>query len=666
MRSFFYEGEQLKPIGRVLWEVETRARNAGLAEARSNLHHDILRRAQAALEKGKARRESVHTEADLKNYQSYVRNTLIDSVGGLPDLTTPLNARTVRTQEVHGFILENVIFESRPHTYVTANLYRPVHQDGPAPGIFIPLGHTDEGKGFDEYQRVAQMLVKVGFVVLTMDPIGQGERFEHFETCIDYEPIQGCSGEHDLLDWKCKLTGQSLARYFIADGMRGIEYLKNRPEVTVVAVTGHSGGGTQTSLLMTAASHMLAAAAPCSYTTDKQAMYEYGKDPDNEMVWPGVVDKGIDYADIMAGMCPKPVMVLCNNYDFFPWEGTDRTFDQITELWKSVGAGAMPELCRVITGHSYSLGLAEAVTHFFAKHLMGHDVEIKDFEYHRLSPEVLNCTPEGQIVKAFPDLVTTQDYLTRAAKDLAAARAANPNARKDAKEWLADQIAAHRTPCPAHVRVDDEGVIGHYIYRHLVWRPQEGYFNNGVLLRDMRHGEDPLPTVIACWENGTRAIELHSTWIHRQCAAGRQVLVVDLAGVGSVEPNSVSNANMYIGWCTHYILQCDLIDLDDCYARTRTYQLMQAPKAIAELPQEFADDFTFYGENEFARYAKVAAFLTGRPVIDCQNYQQYGEIVTEKYPDQTHTHDWQWPGILKYLDMDELDSYLLSDNLLRK
>lgn len=666
MRSFFYEGQELKPIGRVLWEVEARAKNAGYAEARSNLHNDILHRAMPAIEKGNARREAVRTEADLHNYQSYVRNTLIDSIGGLPAMDTPLNARTVRTQEVHGFILENVIFESRPHTYVTANLYRPIRQDAPAPGVFIPLGHTDEGKGFDEYQRVAQMLVKAGFVVLTMDPIGEGERFEHFETCIDYEPIQGCSGEHDLLDWKCKLTGQSLARYFIHDCMRGIEYLKNRPEVTVVAVTGHSGGGTQTSVLMTAAAHMLAAAAPCSYTTDKQAMYECGKDPDNEMLWPGVVAKGIDYADIMAGMCPKPVMVLCNNYDFFPWEGTDRTFDRITTLWKNVGAETLPELTRVQTGHAYALGLAEAVTHFFAKNLMGHDVEIKDFDYHRLSPEVLNCTPDGQIVKAFPDLVTTQDLLTQTAADLQAARKANPNAREDAREWLKDQVEAHHTPCDAHVRVDDEGVIGHYIYRHLMWRPQEGYFNNGVLLRDMRHGEKPLPTVIACWENGTSAIERHSTWIHRQCAAGKQVLIVDLAGVGSVEPNPLSNSNMYIGWCTHYILQCDLIDLDDCYARLRTYQLMQAKKAIAELPQEYVDDFTFYGDDEFARYAKVAAWLTGSRVIDCQNYQQYGEIVTEKYPDQTHTHDWQWPGILKYIDMDELDLYLESENLLIK
>lgn len=672
MHSLYYEGKELQPRGRVLWEVEAGMKNLGMIEARDNLRQDVLRRALPALAEGDRRRAAVKTAEELAAYQKYVRDTFLESIGGLPSFDTPLRARTVASRIIEGpngrnFILENIIYESRPHTYVTANLYRPLLQEGPVPGVFIPLGHTDEGKGFDEYQRVAQMLVYAGFVVLTMDPIGQGERFEHFEKEIDYEPIQGCSGEHDLLDWKCKLTGESLVRYFIHDGMRGIEYLKSRPECSgQVAVTGHSGGGTQTSVLMTAASHLLAAAAPCSYTTDKQAMLECAKDPDNEMVWPGVVARGIDYADIMAGMAPKPILILCNRYDFFPWEGTDRTFGRVKALWEQVG-GVEPELKRVATGHSYSVELAQTVTRFFAKHLMGReDVDLSGFEYRRQEPEVLNCTASGQIVKEFPDLVTTQDLLAAKADELRRARLAKPKEvrRADAVEWLRARVETGRVPCEPHVRVDNEGVIAHYIYRQLVWRPQEGYVNNGVLLRDMRLDGKALPTVIALWENGTQAIERHSLWIHRQCAAGRQVLILDVCGIGSCEPNAVSNANMYIGWCTHYILQTNLIDLDDSYAAIRTYQLMQALRVVPDLPLPCADEFIFYGEGEFARYAKVAALLSGAKVLDDRNYQQYGEIVAEKYPDQTHTHDWEWPGILSVTDMDELDGYLEDSKLL--
>lgn len=667
MRSIMNEGKELSPRGRTLRELELNLSSVALMEARSNLREDIFRRALPCLKAGDIRREKTDSPEKLKEYQKFVRDSFLDSIGGLPDMTTPLNARRVASREINGFIIENIVFESRPHTYVTCNLYRPVAQVGKVPAVFIPLGHTDEGKAFDEYQRVAQMLVHAGFIALTMDPIGEGERFEHYEKNIGFEPIQGCSGEHDLLDWKLKLTGESLIKYFVHDGMRAIEYLLSRDDVSEVAVTGHSGGGTQTSALMTAASHMISAAAPCSYTTDKQAMYECAKDPDNEMIWPGLVEKGIDYADIIAGMAPKPVMLLTNSYDFFPREGTERTFEKIKRLWAAVGADNLPELARVDTGHSFTTELAEAVTHFFAKALLGHDVDVSDFIYKRIEPETLNCTKTGQIVEEFPDLVTTQDITDEKATEQKKKRMSLPfDVRQEkAIKWLGDRVMSGRKPCAHHVRIDDEGVMAHYIYRRLVWKAENGYVNNGVLIKDMRHGDtEPLPTVIALWEDGTQAIERHSLWIHRQCASGRQVLIVDLAGVGTCAPNTVSNQFMDIGWSTNYILNSNLMDLGDCYAALRTYHAIAALSVVPDLPLPYENSFIFYGECEFARYAKFAALLTDTSVIDEQNYQTYTEIVTEKYHDQTHTSDWIFPGILEVTDMDEIDEYLKDKNLL--
>ena len=668
MKSMINENERLIPRGRVLWEIEARMKNMGMVETGNNMHQDLMRRAFPALEKCENWRRSIRTPEELKQYQDYVRDTFIESIGGLPSFDTPLNPQVRRVQEVGGFIVENVIFESRPHVYVTCNLYRPLQQEGPVPGILIPLGHTDEGKYFDEYQRAAQMLVKAGFVVLTMDPVGEGERFEHFEPDIDFEPIQGCSGEHDLLDWKCKLMGQSLARYFVHDGMRGLEYLASRPEVDAsrLAVTGHSGGGTQTSMLMCAAADRIAAAAPCSYTTDLQAMIEYGKDPDNEMIWPGVIRAGIDYADIISVMAPKPVLLLTNRYDFFPRGGVDRTLERIRSLWSQVGAKSLPEIARTYTGHSYTQSLAEAVAHFFALQLTGRDVDLGDFEYRRLDPSVLQCTASGQVVLEFPDLRTVQTDLTEQLAELTKQKnALEPALRKErAKTWLAETVQRGHEAVEPHVRVNDEGVCAHYIYRVLVWRAQEGYFNNGVLLRDMRRGDQPLPTVIALWPKGTQAIELHSNWIHRQCAAGRQVLIIDTAAVASCEPHKLSNSNMYIGWSTLFTIQSYLIELGDSIAALRIFQAMQALKVVPDLPMEQDPRFTFYGEDDFAFYAKVAGWLTGTPVETSGCYQTFAEIVTEKYHDQTHTMDWVLPGVLQYLDMEDIDSYLREDGLM--
>ena len=668
MKSMLEENGRLIPRGRVLWEIEARCRRLGLSEVANNMHRDLIRRGLPMLKKCEDWRQRIHNTDELREYQKYVRETFINAIGGLPSFDTPLNPQVRRVQEIDGFILENVIFESRPHTYVTCNLYRPLQQDGPVPGVMIPLGHTDEGKAFDEYQRVAQMLVKAGFVVLTMDPVGEGERFEHFEPEIDFEPIQGCSGEHDLLDWKCKLMGESLARYFVHDGMRAIEYLASRSEVDAarVAVTGHSGGGTQTSMLMCAAADRIAAAAPCSYTTDLEAMIDDGKDPDNEMMWPGVIAAGIDYADIIAGMAPKPVLLLTNRYDFFPREGADRTLSRIQQLWQQVGADNEPQIARTYTGHAYTQSLAEAVTHFLAQHLMGHDVDVTGFEYHRLEPSVLNCTASGQVVLEFPDLCTVQDELNKKLAELNRRKAALPPAerKEQAKRWLKETLERGHEAVEPHVRVYDEGVCAHYIYRVVVWRAQKGYFNQGVLLRDMRKGDKPLPTVIAIWPNGTHAIERHSNWIHRQCAAGRQVLIVDVAAVGSAEPNKTANSNMYIGWSTLFTLQSYFIEMGDSIAGLRIYQLMQALRVVPDLPMEQDPHFSFYGEDDFAFYAKAAGWLTGTPVEEGGSYQTFAEIVTEKYHDQTHTMDWELPGVLQYLDMEDINGYLREDGLM--
>jgi len=668
LQALDVENKRAVPKGRVLWEVEAKCNRFWLAEVGNNLHQDILKRVPPALEKCENIRQNIHNAEALKAYQQYVREAFINSIGGLPALDTPLNPQIVSVQEIHGFILEKIILEPRPQNYMTCNLYRPLRQNGPIPGVVFPIGHTDDGKAFEEYQRVAQMLVSAGFAVLLYDPLGEGERFEHYEPSIELQPIQGCSGEHDMMDWKCKALGLSLARYFVHEGIRAIEYLASRPEVDAarIAVTGHSGGGTQTSMLMAAAADKLAAAAPCSYTSDQQAMIEYGKDPDNEMIWPGIIAAGVDYADIISVMAPKPVLLLTNRYDFFPREGTDRTLLKIQKLWQQIGAEVEPEIARSYTGHSYTPSLGEAVTKFFAKHLMGCDVDLSGFVFHPIAASDLWCTSSGQVIQEFPDMRTLQQELEEEAQAARAALAAKEPAkrRQDALEWLRKAAWGTRKKVEPCTRVIDSGILAHYLYRDLAWKAEEGYFGHGVLLRDMRHGDNPLPTVIAVWPQGIHRIEAHANWIHRTCAKGKQVFVIDLPASGSLLPHLLSNSNMNIGWCTQYTLQAYLLELGDSLMGIRLFHTMQALQVLKELPVPQHEEVSFYGEDEFARYVKIAALLTGTPVSMGGGYQTYTEIVTDKYHDQTHTVDWILPGILQVADMDDIDTYLREDGLL--
>ena len=46
-------------------------------------------------------------------------------------------------------MIEKVIYESLPHFYVTANLYRP-NQPGRYPAVLVQAGHVQEGKPAEE------------------------------------------------------------------------------------------------------------------------------------------------------------------------------------------------------------------------------------------------------------------------------------------------------------------------------------------------------------------------------------------------------------------------------------------------------------------------------------------------------------------------------------
>jgi hypothetical protein len=139
-------------------------------------------------------RAALKTKADAETYIHSVRKKIATCFRPFPH-KTPLNAKITGKVDRDDYVIERVIFESRPGFLVTANLYVPKRRKFPLPGVVGSCGHSNNGKAEPAYQSFAQALAIMGYVVLIFDPIGQGERLQYGHLDVKTRPRIGV-GEH--------------------------------------------------------------------------------------------------------------------------------------------------------------------------------------------------------------------------------------------------------------------------------------------------------------------------------------------------------------------------------------------------------------------------------------------------------------------------------------
>ncbi len=151
---------------------------------------------------------------------------------------SPLPERTALKAVIHkrrtyqDYTVESAAFEAVPGFLVYGNLYRPLHGTAPFPGILCPHGHArgrEGGRLRSDQQHRCATLARMGAVVFSYDMIGFG----------DSEDI---GWKHDHPQAQTLQTWSSI---------RALDFLQSLPDVNAesLAVTGCSGGGTQTFLL---------------------------------------------------------------------------------------------------------------------------------------------------------------------------------------------------------------------------------------------------------------------------------------------------------------------------------------------------------------------------------------------------------------------------------
>ncbi|HEY2934631.1 MAG TPA: acetylxylan esterase [Acidobacteriota bacterium] len=345
------------------------------------------------------RRDSIKrlsTATDWKLRQAEVRKVLESTVGPFPE-KTPLNPRTLGVVRKDGYRIEKIVFESVPGFYVTSCLFIPDRLEAKAPAILNVIGHTDIAFRAPMYQELILNLVKKGFIILAMDPVGQGERLQYYDPSVKRSTVGGPTTEHTYFGRQCFVSGSSAARYFVWDGMRAIDYLVSRPEVDPIriGVTGISGGGTQTSYIA-ALDDRIVAAAPTCYITSFRRLFESIGPQDAEQNLNSGVFRGIDHADFLEVRAPKPTLVVATTRDFFSIQGSRETVTEAKAAFRALGAPGNLEMVEDDFGHGYTRKTREAICAFFQKSL-NNPGSAGEVSVALAPPDDLRVTSTGQV-----------------------------------------------------------------------------------------------------------------------------------------------------------------------------------------------------------------------------------------------------------------------------
>jgi cephalosporin-C deacetylase-like acetyl esterase len=291
--------------------------------------------AQQQLDERERAVAAIRTQADAERRTAMVRAKLTELIGGLPTYSGPLNPRVTGRIQSDTHTIEKVIFESLPGFYITGNLYKP-NKPGRYPAVLAPSGHTQEGK--PETQITAANLAAKGFIALSYDPIGQGEREQTYLPQLGRALSGGGGNEHLELGARNILIGQSVARYFIFDAKRAVDYLVSRPDVDPdrIGVAGCSGGGAIATYAGVFDPRVKAVAAGC-FINSFRTLFT-GPTADSEMSLPAFLASGLDIADFFEVAAPLPWLMMATTEDYFPPDGARAVYAEARRWYELYGA----------------------------------------------------------------------------------------------------------------------------------------------------------------------------------------------------------------------------------------------------------------------------------------------------------------------------------------
>ncbi len=524
-----------------------------------------------------------HSLEEWQARREHLRRQILFSAGLFPEPErVPLRPEIFGRIERDGYTIEKVFIRTLPGSYLAGNLYRPAG-DGPFPAVLKPHGHWNYGRLENQQlgssQRLAANLALLGFVVFSYDMIGYN----------DTPP-----SPHRFSGRREKLWNFGPLSLQLWNSIRALDFVSSLSYVdrSRIAITGASGGGTQT-FLLAAVDDRLAASAPVNMVS---AIMQGGCVCENA---PGL-RIGTYNVEFAAMMAPKPQLIVSATGDWtrnVPKE----EFPDVRSVYALYGKPEMVEAVQFDAPHNYNQDSRVAVYRFFAKHILKRpdwaSIEEKSTHIEQL-PDLLVFYGRSR-----PADAVGYDELFARWRDLVRRRV---EAIRDPERLRSLLQLAIKADWPEQVVADTKG--GSVVLS----RPGVGDRIPGRL----RSGSSAATLVVH--PDGVEAA-LRTSYARDALAAGRTVLAIDAFQTGSaVAPRDRSH---------QHFLTFNLSD-DAC-------RVQDILTALAWLKAQGYRDLQLAGSGDAAIWALFAAALAPRSSVqlltDAGSFQGSDQEFLERF-----------------------------------
>ena len=605
------------------------------------------------------------TKSEWTKRQAFVKDKIMELVGPFPE-RTPLNPKVTGTIKKAGYRVDKIVFEAMPGYFVTGCIYIPDGIKGRIPAILNVCGHNPDAFRMPIYQVINYNLVKKGMIVFAIDPPGQAEHVQYFDKEKNTSSIGYSVIEHNYFGNQCFLTGSCAARYFIWEGIRGIDYLISRKDVDPerIGVTGWSGGGQVTSYL-SAFDDRVKVSIPCSGSIINRRLLETKGIQDAESFFIHGLANGITFEDLIEVRAPKPTLMTFTSRDeYLTIQGQHAAYSEAKMAYRAFGKEDNLKVSEDDSKHWMTSKIRYDMYSFFMKHfnLSGDPSEL---EAEIIPAEELKVTPTGQILTSYggdmifdvnkKDSEKLIDDLERSRKDI--------GKHIDQVKVRAKEISGFIDPAGEEIQPFLNGRYqreGYSVGKYAIMG--EGDYAIPILLFVPENKIDKHPALVYLHSKGKITEAKPGGEIERLVKKGYVVAAADVIGIGETK-NTVTNRQgtadagstaILIGRSVVGLQAADIIRVVN-YLKTcsEVDPIKIGAIGINEMCMPLIHAAAF--DSSINNMTLIGSLISYRSVVMNRIYK-IGLTPVNKGPNMPYEIDYNWniAGVLKGYDLPDL------------